>query len=773
MKKRNRQLVFLGICLCCCISLVNAQQSYSLNGEVRDAETGEVLIGASVAVYGSFLGTVSNQYGFYSLTLKKESYRIVVSYVGYQRFEQQIDLLKNQKINFNLHPKTKEIKEIIVTSEKTDENIRSVQMSNDRLIIKQLESVPVLLGEKDVLKTIQLLPGISTTSEGSSGFSVRGGSFDQNLILLDEAPVYSAAHLLGFFSVFNSEALKDISIYKGGIPAEFGGRASSVLNISMKDGNSKKMSASGGIGLIASRLTLEGPLGKNERTSFIVSGRRSYADIIGKVGNFLEDDMTLYFYDLNVKINHKINNNNRIYLSAYSGKDAFQYEDLGTDWGNSTATLRWNHIWNSKLFSNTSVIYSNYDYGFNISEKTSMTSGIIDIGLKHDFSFYKTPGNTIRYGFNTTYHTFNPGKLNYEEEESEHDLLMEQKQALESAVYFSNYRKVSTSLSVECGLRISLFNQFGEGWQKTYDEENNIIDSTWFNKSELMQSYFEFEPRFSLNYLLNNRNSIKASFSRMAQYLHLISNSTSGQPTDTWFPSTNNIKPLVASQFALGYFQNFKNNTYEFSVETYYKDVDNVTDYEDGTDILLNEDIEAQIISGDGRSYGLEFYLKKKQGRFTGWLSYTLSRTENKIDEINSGSWYPTKNDKKHDLSVVGSYRFNQRLSLAASWVYYTGNAVTFPSGQYSFDGQSWPYYSERNSYRMPNYHRLDFNVHLNGKKKKHMESSWDFSIYNVYNRYNAYTITFDESETQPGTNEATKLSLFGLVPSVSWNFKF
>jgi hypothetical protein len=773
MKKRNRQLVFLGICLCCCISLVNAQQSYSLNGEVRDAETGEVLIGASVAVYGSFLGTVSNQYGFYSLTLKKESYRIVVSYVGYQRFEQQIDLFKNQKINFNLHPKTKEIKEIIVTSEKTDENIRSVQMSNDRLIIKQLESVPVLLGEKDVLKTIQLLPGISTTSEGSSGFSVRGGSFDQNLILLDEAPVYSAAHLLGFFSVFNSEALKDISIYKGGIPAEFGGRASSVLNISMKDGNSKKMSASGGIGLIASRLTLEGPLGKNERTSFIVSGRRSYADIIGKVGNFLEDDMTLYFYDLNVKINHKINNNNRIYLSAYSGKDAFQYEDLGTDWGNSTATLRWNHIWNSKLFSNTSVIYSNYDYGFNISEKTSMTSGIIDIGLKHDFSFYKTPGNTIRYGFNTTYHTFNPGKLNYEEEESEHDLLMEQKQALESAVYFSNYRKVSTSLSVEYGLRISLFNQFGEGWQKTYDEENNIIDSTWFNKSELMQTYFEFEPRFSLNYLLNNRNSIKASFSRMAQYLHLISNSTSGQPTDTWFPSTNNIKPLVASQFALGYFQNFKNNTYEFSVETYYKDVDNVTDYEDGTDILLNEDIEAQIISGDGRSYGLEFYLKKKQGRFTGWLSYTLSRTENKIDEINSGSWYPTKNDKKHDLSVVGSYRFNQRLSLAASWVYYTGNAVTFPSGQYSFDGQSWPYYSERNSYRMPNYHRLDFNVHLNGKKKKHMESSWDFSIYNVYNRYNAYTITFDESETQPGTNEATKLSLFGLVPSVSWNFKF
>jgi hypothetical protein len=402
-----------------------------------------------------------------------------------------------------------------------------------------------------------------------------------------------------------------------------------------------------------------------------------------------------------------------------------------------------------------------------------MTSGIIDIGLKHDFSFYKTPGNTIRYGFNTTYHTFNPGKLNYEEEESEHDLLMEQKQALESAVYFSNYRKVSTSLSVEYGLRISLFNQFGEGWQKTYDEENNIIDSTWFNKSELMQSYFECEPRFSLNYLLNNRNSIKASFSRMAQYLHLISNSTSGQPTDTWFPSTNNIKPLVASQFALGYFQNFKNNTYEFSVETYYKDVDNVTDYEDGTDILLNEDIEAQIISGDGRSYGLEFYLKKKQGRFTGWLSYTLSRTENKIDEINSGSWYPTKNDKKHDLSVVGSYRFNQRLSLAASWVYYTGNAVTFPSGQYSFDGQSWPYYSERNSYRMPNYHRLDFNVHLNGKKKKHMESSWDFSIYNVYNRYNAYTITFDESETQPGTNEATKLSLFGLVPSVSWNFKF
>lgn len=772
MKTRKLKLCVLFVSLLCC-KMSEAQQKFTFNGEVTDAETGEGLIGASIVVSGSTLGTVSNNYGFYSLTLKQGIHKITVSYIGYRNIEQEIDLSQNQKLSFSLFPKSKELSEVVVRSEKLDKNISSIQMSAERFNMKQMESIPVLFGEKDVLKTIQLLPGISATSEGGSGFSVRGGSFDQNLILLDEAPVYSASHLMGFFSVFNSDALKDISVYKGGIPAEFGGRASSVLDITMRDGNTKKFSGSGGIGLISSRLTLEGPIGENERTSFIVSGRRSYADLAAKGAGFIDDDMTLYFYDLNAKINHKINDNNRIYLSGYFGKDALGFEDMGTDWGNSTGTLRWNRIWNSKLFSNTSLIYSNYDYSFNISDVAAMSSGIIDYGFKHDFSYYLNPGNTFKFGFNTTFHNFNPGELVLDDVEDNDDLLMEQKQALESAIYFSNYRKISDRISLDYGLRLSMFNQFGEGWEKTYDNNNNVIDSEWYDSGELMQSYFEYEPRAALNFKLNNNNSIKASYNRMAQYMHLLSNSTSGQPTDTWFPSTNNIEPLVASQVALGYFRNFKNNTYEFSVETYYKDMQNVTDYEDGTDILLNEDIEAQILSGKGRSYGLELYLKKKQGRFTGWVSYTLARTENKIDGINANDWYVTSNDKTHDISVVGSYQLSKKVSLSANWVFGTGNAVTFPSGQYGFDGQTIPYYTERNGYRMPNYHHLDLNLHILGKEKKRYESSWDFSIYNVYNRKNAYTITFDESETVPGTNEATKMSLFGLVPSVTWNFKF
>lgn len=753
-------------------SQLNAQQNYTLNGVITDAKTGEDLTGATISVFGSAFGTYSNNYGFYSLTLKQGDYKINIRYIGYETIEKQIGLSENTKLNFALSPKPEKLGEVVVSSEKRDENITSIRMSLERLIMKQIEAIPVLFGEKDILKTIQLLPGISTTSEGSSGFSVRGGSVDQNLILLDEAPVYSASHLMGFFSVFNSDALKDISVYKGGIPAQFGGRVSSVLDITMKDGNNKNFTTSGGIGLISSRLTLEGPLGKKEKTSFIVSGRRSYADWVGKGAGFIENDMTLYFYDFNAKINHKINDNNRIYLSGYLGKDAFGYEEMGTDWGNTTGTLRWNHIWKSKLFSNTTLIFSDYDYGFKITDEAAMSSGIQDLEIKQDFSFYKNPNHTMKFGFTTIFHIFNPGKLILEEID-ENNILMERKQALESAVYFSSYRKFGENLSLDYGLRLSLFNQFGEGWQNTYNYENSKTDSTWYSGGELMQNYFEYEPRLAVNYKLARNRAFKASYNRSAQYLHLLSNSTSSQPTDTWIPSTNNVKPLTASQIALGYFQNFNNNKYEFSVEAYYKKLKNVNDYEDGTDILLNEDIEANILSGDGRSFGLEFFLKKKYGIFNAWISYTLSRSENKIDGINLGEWYSTKYDKTHDISIVCGFQLNKRLNLSANWIYYTGNAVTFPSGQYTFNQQIFPYYTERNGYRMPNYHRLDLNLHLNGKKKIRFESSWDFSIYNVYNRYNAYSITFNESTSVPGTTDATKLSLFGIIPSVTWNFKF
>ena len=624
---------------------------------------------------------------------------------------------------------------------------------------------------KDVLKTIQLLPGINSISEGSSGISVRGGSIDQNLILLDEAPVYSAAHLLGFFSVFNSDALKNISVYKGGIPAQYGGRGSSVLDITMRDGNNQSFSASGGIGLISSRLTLEGPLIK-DKMAFIVSGRRSYADVVGKMTGLLENDITLYFYDLNAKLNYKINDNNRIYLSGYFGKDDFGLGEIGMEWGNSTATLRWNHLFSSRIFSNTTFIYSNYDYGFNIGSDASLSSGIEDSGIKQDFTWYLNPTNTFRFGLISTYHTFNPGKLLITGTNSS-EIVLDKKQAIESAIYLSDNYKPFTNLSAEYGLRVSMFNQLGEGWNNVYNENNIKTDSVFFTAGSVMQTYFEFEPRVSLNFQVSEKSSVKVSYNRMAQYLHLLTNSTAGQPTDTWIPSTSYIRPAIVSQYALGYFRNFASDSYELSVETYYKDMKNIIDYEDGTNVILNENIEAYILPGKGRSYGAEFFLKKKSGRLNGWISYTLAKTENKIEGINNFGWYSSKYDKAHSLSVVANYQIKKKLSLSAVWIYYSGNAVTFPSGKYEFNNRQLPYYTERNGYRMPVYHRLDLNLHLEGKEKKRFGSAWDFSIYNVYNRHNAYTISFRESETVPGATEAVRLSLFGIVPSVTWNFKF
>ena len=751
---------------------VYSQKKQTISGKITDASTGEDLIGATILIPGTSVGAVTNTYGFYSLTLPKDNVTVKFSFIGYDEVIKELKIDKSKTINIQLTPTDNQIDNIVVSAEKKDDNIRSTSMGVEKLNMKQVELIPVLLGEKDILKTIQLLPGISSSSEGSSGFNVRGGSSSQNLILLDEAPVYSASHLMGFFSVFNSDALKDVTVFKGGIPANYGGRASSVLDITMKDGNNKKFAVAGGLGLISSRATLEGPIIK-DKMSFIASGRRSYADLVGKTAGLLDDEMNLYFYDLNTKLNYKLNDKNRIYLSSYFGKDVFGFASMGMNWGNTTGTMRWNHIFGSKLFSNTTFIYSNYNYGFNIGEDMTMSSGIEDYGFKQDFSWFSNPNNTIKFGFNSTYHTFYPGELISDDEESETEIVLDKKQAFESGMYISNHQKIVNNFSADYGLRVSMFNQIGEGWANTYNSNNEISDSVFFEKGELMQTYLEYEPRLSLNYTFNKSTSLKASYNRMSQYMHLLSNSTSGQPTDTWMPSTNNLKPQIVTQYSLGYFKNFNNNNYEFSVEGYYKDMNNVLDYEDGTDIMLNENIEASILSGKGRSYGIEFYLKKKYGKFSGWVSYTLARTENKIDGINNNQWYAAKYDKIHDLSLVGTYKFNKRLSLSASWVYYTGNAVTFPSGKYIYDGYQLPYYTERNGYRMPDYHRLDLNFHIEGKEKKRFSSSWDFSIYNAYNRYNAYSITFQESEANPGTSEAVQLSLFGIVPSITWNFKF
>ncbi len=751
--------------------LLFAQQNYTISGSVTDKSTGEDLIGVTLLETATSKGTITNVYGFYSFTLPEGKHTLRFSYIGYESETYEIILNKNQTLDVRLAPANTELSEVVIKAEREDENITSNQMSVERMDIKKLEKIPVLMGEKDVLKSIQLLPGISTTSEGGSGFSVRGGSIDQNLILLDGAPLYSSSHLMGFFSAFNSDALKNVSVYKGGIPANYGGRASSVLDISMKEGNNQKFSGSGGIGLISSRLTLEGPIIK-DKMSFIVSGRRSYLDQVAKLGGFLDDGMNLYFYDLNAKMNYKINDKNRIFLSGYFGQDNFGFNDIGMEWGNTTATLRWNHVYNSKLFSNTTFIYSNYNYGFNLVVDAAINSGIKDYSFKQDYSWFLNPNNTVKFGLDVTHHTFKPGELQFEDDDNT-DIVLDETLALESGVYISNSQKLSDRFSAEYGFRLSMFNQLGEGWANTYNDYNVKIDSTFYEAGEIMQTYWDIEPRLSLNYRLNKTSSLKASYNRMAQYLHLMSNSTSSQPSDTWMPSTGNIEPQSVSQYALGYFKNFNDNNYEFSIEGYYKQMNNINDYEDGTNIMLNEDIEAYILSGEGRSYGLEFYLKKKYGKLTGWLSYTLGRTEYKIDGINNGEWYNTRYDKTHDVSIVLTYALNDRLSLSGSWVYYKGNAVTFPSGQYGFDNQSWAYYTERNGYRMPDYHRLDLSLHLEGKKKKRFETSWDFSLYNVYNRHNAYTISFQESETMPGANEAVKLSLFGIVPSVTWNFKF
>ncbi|HRW86744.1 MAG TPA: TonB-dependent receptor, partial [Bacteroidales bacterium] len=756
--------------------LASGQQKYTLSGSVSDASTGEDLTGATVMVAGSNKGTATNSYGFYSLSLPEGDRTIRVSFIGYDAFETKIHLNKDVSLNIELEPSVQTLGEVVVASESDDGNISSAATGVEKLDIRKIETIPVLFGEKDILKTIQLLPGISNASEGSTGFNVRGGSIGHNLILLDEAPVYSSAHLMGFFSVFNSDAIKDVTIYKGGIPAAYGGRASSVVDIVMNNGNSKNFRTSGGIGLVSSRLTVELPVMK-ERMSLILSGRRTYADLIARTlfkDDVISDEMKFYFYDLNAKINFTVNPRNRIFLSGYFGKDVFDLrEDLGTGWGNTTGTLRWNHLLSEKIFSNTSVIYSRFDYGFAFgSLGIRLRSGIEDVSLKEDMTWYIDPDNTLKAGFNLVYHVFRPGELSAGDT-TEYKIALREKKGAEGALYLQNEQELSQRLSANYGIRLSFFSQLGPGWFYEYDENNSITDSSFFKKNQAVFPHFLLEPRLSVNYRAGERSSLKASFSRMSQFIHLLSNTTSGTPADVWLPGSNNLKPVIVDQFSAGYFRNFMDNGIEASLEAWYKDIKNTTDYEDGAEIIFNEHVESQILTGRGRGYGLELYIKKKYGEFSGWIGYTLSRTENRIEGINDYKWYPVKYDKTHDLSLVTIYKPGKRLSLSAVWTYATGNAVTFPSGRYVINGSPVPFYTERNGYRMPAYHRLDLSVTLEGRNRKRFKSQWDLSVYNLYNRHNAYMISFRESETVPGATEAVRLSLFGIVPAISYNFKF
>ncbi len=772
MRKRFELFVLLFLVS---VAQLFSQQRLTVSGQIKDSRTGEDLIGAVLTIKELPAKSIAtNAYGFYSITLPAGRYEITAQFTGYKPQVEQIILDKPLKVNFSLNEQARELEEVVVYGKRKDENVTKTQMGLQRLNTKEIQNIPVLFGEKDLLKTIQLLPGIQAVGEGRSGFNVRGGAADQNLILLDEATVYNASHLMGFFSVFNSDAIKDISVYKGNEPAEYGGRLSSVLDIKMNDGNDKKFGVSGGIGLISSRVLLEGPIVK-ERGSFIISARRTYADMfLAASHDSTLNKSSLYFYDLNAKANYRINDKNRIYLSGYFGKDVLGFGNtFGINWGNATTTLRWNHLFSDRLFSNTSLIFSDYDYKININSgvKMNIISRIQDYSLKQDFQYFAGTGSTLKFGFNELYHRIIPGAITAISNVSLKSLM--NKYAMEHAIYISHLYYFSNMLSVEYGARVSLFNLIGPGTFYSYDRYGHVATSTKFASGESAKSYFNAEPRATFNYLLNQQNSLKAAYARNVQNLHLLSNSTSGNPTDLWIPSSNNVKAEIADQVSLGYYHNFNENKYEFSSEVYYKNLQNQIDYKNGAELNLNDNVESQILFGMGRAYGVEIFLKKKYGKFNGWISYTLSRTERRFAGINNGAYFPAKQDRTHDISLVGMYDISKRWSLSATWVYYTGNAVTFPSGKYSIDGKTMFYYKDRNANRMPSYHRLDLGATWLRKKTARFESSWTFSLYNAYGHDNPYMITFQDNKADPTKTEAVQTTLFKFVPSFTYNFKF
>jgi hypothetical protein len=754
-----------------------AQEKFVLSGNIRDSKTGEDLIGAAIIVDNiSHLGSISNSYGFYSINVPKGEHTVSFRYIGYEAKIINVNLKSNQRLDIELSEKNIELENIVVTAERPDRNVTSLDMGSVKMQPKQIDAIPVIFGERDILKIMQLTPGVKSAGEGNTGFNVRGGGVDQNLILLDEAPVYNASHLLGFFSVFNSEAIKDANLMKGFVPAEYGGRASSVLDIKMKEGNLKEYDITGNVGLISSSITVEGPLVK-DRSSFIVSGRRTYADMFLVFSK--EEDLKnthLYFYDLNLKTNYKINENNRVYLSGYFGRDDFGFQDrFGFDWGSITGTLRWNHNFSSKLFSNTSLIFSNYSYNINIlgDANVGIESVINDRNIKQDFTWYLNSANTIRFGANIIHHVILPGKITVGATSSFKPQSIKSRNAIEWAAYADNNQIISPKLSLSYGLRLALFSNIGPGDFYQFDSEGNLISTITKDKLEFVKTQGGIEPRVAVNYLLNSKSSVKASYTRIYQFLHLLSNSTTTTPTDLWLPSSDNVRPQVADQISAGYFRNFKNNEYESSVEIYYKNLQNQIDYRNGAELVFNSTVEAELVFGKGWAYGTEFLMKRNYGRTTGWLSYTWSKTIRQFDEINNGKPFPARYDRTHDVSVVAMYDLSKKLKASATWVYTTGNAVTFPSGKYKVEGLEIGYYTERNGHRMPPYHRLDLGLTWIIRKTAKRESSWNASVYNAYGRENAYFIDFRESETKPGTTEAVQIALFKAIPSISYKFKF
>jgi hypothetical protein len=751
-----------------------SRNRYTLSGIIQSEETGEALIGATLLVKElPGIGVTSNAYGFYSLTFPEGSYTILVQYLGFKTRKDTLRFYDNRLINYGLTPEPIKLEDVVVSGERSNANVTSTEIGINKLEVKEFESIPVLLGEKDILKTIQLLPGIKSAGEGSTGFYARGGGTDQNLIVLDEAPIYNSSHLLGFLSVFNSDAIKDVKVMTGSIPAEYGGRLSSVLDIRTNDGNNKEFGGSGGIGLLASRLNLEGPIVKDQG-SFIISGRRTYADLFLKLSSDTNlNRASLYFYDLNMKANYTLGDKDRLFLSGYFGRDNFAFSNtFGFNWGNTTATFRWNHIFADHLFSNTSLIYSDYSYSNNVGVGTSqfqITSGIQDLNFKTDFQYFTNVSGTIKFGVNSIYHTFLPGKVTAAAGSIINNTALENKFALENAAYIAHEIDMIPGLKINYGLRFSIFSLLGPAHLYDYDEYGNVADTLTYSSGNIAKTYSSLEPRLAINILLNDESSLKTSYTRATQYLHLLSNSTTTNPSDVWVPSTNNVKPQYADQVDAGYFRNFHDNEYEASFELYYKRMQNVIDYKNGADLQINPTVEALLLYGTARSYGAELLVRKRTGRLSGWIAYTISKTEEQFDLINNGNPFPARQDRTHDISIVAIYNYNSNWNFSATWVYNTGNAVTFPSGNYWLDGRLVPYYTERNGYRMPAYHRLD----LSATWTLGSRSNLNFSLYNAYNRMNPYAISFQQDPNDPNKTQAVQTTFFPIIPSVTYNFTF
>lgn len=771
-----------------------SQEKFTLSGYISDIKSNETLFGVSIYIKDLGTGTNTNEYGFYSLTLPKGTYQVTISYLGFSEITEEIILDSDLKKNHKLTEESLQLNEVIVTDKPNKINIQKAELSTNKLAISTIKKMPAILGEIDIIKSILTLPGVTNAGEGQSGFNVRGGAADQNLILLDEATIYNSSHLFGFFSVFNADAIKDLKLYKGGIPAKYGGRVASVLDIYQKEGNSKDFHMNGGIGLISSRLLAEGPIVK-DKASFLVAGRSSYAHLFLKL---TDNKNSAYFYDLNTKLSYNINDNNSLYFSGYFGRDVFSLNNSFVNtYGNSVLNLRWNHLFSNKLFSNASLIYSDYYYGLKLDFiGFNWDSGIKNYNFKYDFKYYLNDKTKLNFGLNSVYYDFNPGKIEPTNSSSGiNPDQLDKKHAFEPAAYIDIEQTLNEKISVNYGLRYSSFYRLGKQEINTYSNNQPVvfnqelqiyekatpIGTESFGRNETIASFGNFEPRIAISYAINESEAIKASYNRMSQYLHLISNTQSPTPLDVWTPSDNFLKPQLLDQFAVGYFRNFENGKYTLEVESFYKKIKNRLDYIDGADLIANNAIEQVVLSGNARAYGLEILAKKNEGRLNGWVSYTLSRSEQQTPGrnanetgINNGEWYKTGWDKLHNLSVTGMYQLNEKWSFGSIFSLQSGQPVTYPNGQYVYQDISVPNYGLRNENRLPTYHRLDVSATLVPEKNKNRKwyGEWVFSVYNVYSRKNAASISFRQNQDS-GNNEAVRLSIFGIVPSVTYNFKF